>query len=87
LREEAELLDTLASALDASDAAALSAAPPPLARRAVRMMLKPYLKGRPPSEAAVERVLAVARGESTAAEVGDGVRVERRSGRLSVRRA
>jgi len=87
LREEAELLDTLASALDALDASALSAAPPPLARRAVRMMLKPHLEGRPPSEAAVERVLAVARGESTAAEVGDGVRVERRSGRLGVRRA
>jgi len=87
LREEADLLDTLASALDPVDASALSAAPPPLARRAVRMLLKPHLGGRPPSEAAVERVLAVARGESVASEVGDGVRVERRSGRLSVRRA
>jgi tRNA(Ile)-lysidine synthase len=81
LRAEAELLDALAAALDPTDAAALAAAPPPLARRAVRRWLAdPY----PPDAAAVERVLAVARGEAVACEVGGGRRI-RRSGMRLVR--
>jgi len=81
LRAEAELLDALAAALDPTDAAALAAAPPALARRAVRRWLAdPY----PPDAAAVERVLAVARGEAVACEVDGGRRI-RRSGMRLVR--
>jgi tRNA(Ile)-lysidine synthase len=79
LREEAALLDALAENIDPTDARALAAAPVPLARRAVRS----WLRGdHPPAAAAVERVLAVARGDAVAAEVGDGRRVARTGQRL-----
>lgn len=84
LADDADLLDELSASLDPSDAAALTGAPLPLARRAVRNWLRPALSGRPPSAAAVDRVLAVARGESRAAEVAEGVRVERRQNRLGI---
>jgi tRNA(Ile)-lysidine synthase len=81
LRDEAALLDELAATIDASDARALAAAPPALGRRAVRRWLAdPY----PPDGAAVERVLAVARGEAIACEIDGGRRVERHAQRLSV---
>jgi tRNA(Ile)-lysidine synthase len=79
LRSEADLLDELAAALDPTDARALAAAPPALARRAVRRWLT---CGYPPDAAAVERVLAVARGEAVACEVGGGRRVSRSGQRL-----
>jgi tRNA(Ile)-lysidine synthase len=79
LREEAALLDALAEAIDPTDARALAAAPAPLARRAVRMWLR---QGHPPPASAVERVLAVARGEATATDVGGGRRVTRTGQRL-----
>jgi tRNA(Ile)-lysidine synthase len=79
LRADDDLLDELAGALDPADAGALTAAPAPLARRAVRA----WLRGEhPPDAATVERVLAVARGEAVACEVGGGRRVARRLGRL-----
>jgi tRNA(Ile)-lysidine synthase len=81
LREEADLLDELAAALDPTDARALAAAPPALARRAVRRLLD---TGYPPDAASVERVLAVARNEAVACEVVGGVRVRRSGGRLFV---
>ena len=81
LRDEAALLDELASALDPTDAAALVAAPAPLARRAVRRWLSAGCE-HPPGAAAVERVLAVARGDVRAAEVGGGRRVARTGRRL-----
>ncbi|HEX2191587.1 MAG TPA: tRNA lysidine(34) synthetase TilS [Acidimicrobiales bacterium] len=81
LRDEAALLDELASAVDPTDARALAAAPPPLARRAVRAWLAQE-REHPPSAAAVERVLAVARGEARATEVEAGRRVSRHRGRL-----
>ena len=74
LRDDADLLDDLAAALDPTDARALSAAPAPLARRAVRRWLA---TDHPPDAATVERVLAVARGDVRACETGDGRRVER----------
>lgn len=81
LRDEGALLDELAAMLDPSDAKALSAATAPLARRAVRRWLAdPY----PPDAAAVERVLAVARGERIACEIDGGRRVERHAQRLTV---
>ncbi|MCU1450078.1 MAG: tilS, partial [Acidimicrobiales bacterium] len=72
LREEAATLDALAAALDPTDARALAAAPVALARRAVRTWLR---AGHPPTAAAVERVLAVARHEARSTEVGQGRRV------------
>jgi tRNA(Ile)-lysidine synthase len=81
LRDEADLLDALAAAIDPTDAKALAAAPAPLARRAVRRLLAGE---HPPDAAAVERVLAVARGEATACEVAPGRRVQRSGQRLSV---
>ena len=81
LREDAAFLDALAEAIDPTDARALAAAPAPLARRAIRS----WLRGEhPPPAAAVERVLAVARGEATATDVGSGRRVARSGQRLRI---
>jgi tRNA(Ile)-lysidine synthase len=79
---EAELLDGLAAELDATDARALSAAPPALARRAVRAWLRDGEASHPLPAADIERVLAVARGESAACEISGGQRVARTRGRL-----
>jgi tRNA(Ile)-lysidine synthase len=85
LAAEADLLDSEASQMDPTDAAALCRAPYALARRSVRMWLKMALPdGYPPSSAAVERVLRVARGEVRAAEVAARVRVRRSRRRLFV---
>jgi len=81
LRDEAALLDALAAALDPTDAAALATAPVPLARRALRRWLAAGCR-HPPDSAAVERALAVARGEARAAEVGGGRRVASSGQRL-----
>jgi tRNA(Ile)-lysidine synthase len=85
LADEADLLDAMAESAvpDPADARALASAPAPLARRAVRRLLgdgQPY----PPDAAAVERVLAVARGEAVACEVAPGRRVRRSGARLFV---
>ena len=79
LRDELELLDELAARLDPTDARALAGAPRALARRAIRCWLT---DAHPPGQAAVERVLAVARGEVEACEVDGGRRVGRRAMRL-----
>ena len=85
LRAEADLLEELARAIDPLDSRALAAAPLPLARRAVRRLLAAD-QAHPPSAAAVERVLAVARQEATACEVGGGRQVRRSGGRLLLER-
>jgi tRNA(Ile)-lysidine synthase len=79
LADDAELLAALAADLDPTDAAALAAAPPALARRAVRAWLTGAY---PPDAATVERVLGVARGEARGTEVGGRRRVRRTAGRL-----
>lgn len=84
LADDADFLDELAATIDPTDAAGLMAAALPLARRAVRNWLRPALSGRPPTAAAVERVLAVARGEARATEVAEGIRVARSQGRLRI---
>ena len=86
LGAEADLLDALAADLDPTDARALAAAPPALARRALRRWLRDHgdAEQHPPDAAAVERALAVARGETRATEVGGGRRVARTGGRLRV---
>jgi tRNA(Ile)-lysidine synthase len=80
-RDEADLLDQLAAAIDPTDAKALAAAPVALARRAVRRWLS---REHPPDAATVERVLDVARGLVIATDVGAGARVERHHQRLRV---
>lgn len=82
LRDDAELLDELALAVDPTDAAALAAAPAPLARRAVRRWLRHGPEAHPPDAATVDRVLAVAGKERVACDVGGGRTVRRRQGRL-----
>lgn len=82
--DDADLLDALADGIDPTDARALADAPVPLARRAVRRWLA--VGGYPPDAAAVERVLAVARGEIRATEVTEGVRVGRSGMRLLLSR-
>lgn len=81
LRDEADLLDELASAVDPADSRAVAALPPALARRVVRRLLAGE---HPPDGATVERVLAVARHEVAACEVGGGRSVRRTAGRLRV---
>jgi len=82
LAEDADLLTELAAFLDPHDGAALAAASPPLARRAVRRWLASEAPPYPPDAATVERVLEVARGRRRATEVGGGRRVARHQGRL-----
>jgi tRNA(Ile)-lysidine synthase len=84
LRADAQLLAELARPLDPTDARALAAAPEPLARRAIRAWLRTGPEQHPPDAASVARVLAVARGEAVACEVGGGRRVARREQRLTL---
>lgn len=81
--DDARFLDELALAVDPTDAGGLAAAPLVLARRAVRRWLT---DGYPPDAATVDRVLAVARGESRATDVGGGRRVVRSRGVLRLDR-
>ena len=74
-------LDDLAADLDPTDTAALSGAPPQVARAALRRWLVDD-RGHPPSSAEVERVMAVVRHEVVACEVTGGRRVARRHGVL-----
>jgi tRNA(Ile)-lysidine synthase len=82
LRDDGLLLAELAAELDPTDARALVSAHPTLARRAVRSWLT--VAGYPPDLATVDRVLAVARGEHVACEIGGGRRVGRSGQRLCV---
>jgi len=81
VRDDDDLLERLAGELDPTDARALAGAPVALARRAVRRWLA---TSHPPDAATVERVLAVARGEAIATEVGSGRRVQRHRQRLAL---
>ncbi len=85
LAEEAAFLDSQARAVDPTDARAVAQVPHVLARRTIRIWLRDALAdGHPPSLAAVERVLKVARGEASAAEVSSGIRVRRSHWRLFI---
>jgi tRNA(Ile)-lysidine synthase len=84
LRAESEFLDALAADAwpgpDGPRAATLAALAPALARRAVRR----WIGAPPPSVAEVERVLAVAAGESRATELAGGRAVRRSAGVLTL---
>jgi tRNA(Ile)-lysidine synthase len=82
-RDAVDLLEAEAASVDPTDAAALAAAPVALARLAVRRWLRGCsAEHHPPDAATVDRVLAVARLERRATEVGGGWTVARTAGRL-----
>jgi tRNA(Ile)-lysidine synthase len=83
LAGDADLLDALSELVDPTDGRAVAEAPESVARRAVRSWLRGDAE-HPPSSAAVERVLSVARGEARATELPGGQRVSRSGGRLSL---
>ena len=82
LAGDADVLAAVAALVDPADARAVSSVPDPVARRAVRRWLTGEGPYAPPLDA-VERVLAVARGERLATEVPGGTRVARSGGRLT----
>ena len=86
LAEIDQFLADSASSLDVTDARALAGAPDVLGRVAVRRWLTEARSGsageHPPDAAAVDRVLAVARGVATGTEVGGGWSVKRTDWRL-----
>ena len=81
LRDDDDLLNELASALDPTDALALANAPVSLSRRAIRSWLTNPLV---PDSATVERVLDVARGNTLACDIGLGRQVRRSQQRLRI---
>lgn len=87
---DTDLLATLAvdAVPDPTDARAVAAAPGPLAARALRAWLRTATddEAHPPDLAAIERVVAVARGGAVATDVGGGLRVARTAGRLRLER-
>lgn len=82
LRDDDRFLDRLAAEIDPTDARAVAAAPPVLARRALRRWLTEA--GYPPDRASIDRVLAVARGDAAACEIVGGRRVERSRQRFRI---
>jgi len=81
--EVADLLDNLATPCDPTSAVDLAAQPRPVAAHVIRGWWRRETGStHPPDGAAVDRVLAVARGEATACEIGGGWRVSRSGGRL-----
>ena len=83
LRDVAAHLEREADAIDPTDGRAVSDAPEVMARTALRTWLRTASPdGHPPDGAAVDRVLAVARGEAVATDLGGGWRVARTAGRL-----
>jgi tRNA(Ile)-lysidine synthase len=81
LRDDDDLLNELASALDPTDALTLANAPIALSRRAIRSWLTNPLV---PDSATVERVLEVARGNTLACDIGLGRQVRRSQQRLRI---
>jgi tRNA(Ile)-lysidine synthase len=81
LRDDDDLLNELAGALDPTDALALANAPIALSRRAIRTWLTNPLV---PDSATVERVLEVARGNTLACDIGLGRQVRRSQQRLRI---
>ena len=84
---DADLIDTLASAVEPTDVAALRDAAPPVARRALRRWIVDRTgAAHPPDASTVERVLAVVRHDSRATELGGGWHLARTEGRLRIER-
>ena len=85
IRDDTSLLEVISRERipDPTDARVLAAAPPALARRAIRRWLQGPT-GHPLDAASVERVLAVARCEAEACELPGNRRVQRSGMRLDV---
>ena len=78
LGEEDTFLDALAAEIDPTDARAVAAAPPVLARRALRTFItEGWSRPHPPSVDTVERALEVARGHATSCDLEGGHRIHR----------
>ncbi len=82
LRQDANFLNDLAQTIDPTDANALCSADPAIATRALRQWLT--RDGYPPSTAAIQRVLGVARGDAIACEIDGGLRIARSERRLRI---
>ncbi len=82
--DDSALLEELGASIDPTNARAVAGAALPVARRVVRAWLRPHLEGYPPDAAAVDRVIAVARGDTIATDVVAGVSVRRTDQRLRV---
>jgi len=83
LGDEDQFLDELAAELDPTDAKAIAAAPPVLARRALRRFItSSWSRPHPPSADSVNRVLAVARGLTASCQVEGGHSVHRTNQKL-----
>lgn len=83
LRSAASVIEAAGAAIDPTDGRALAAAPEVLAREAVRQWVwRERGDDHPPDLATVDRVLAVARQEARATDVGAGWRVARTGGVL-----
>jgi tRNA(Ile)-lysidine synthase len=82
LRDDDDLLEQLAAAIDPADARAVAAAAAPLARRALRGWLA--TDGYVPDLATLNRALDVARGVATACDLGGERRLERHRQRLDI---
>jgi tRNA(Ile)-lysidine synthase len=90
LADDVALAASQVDGLDATDARALAACAPALARRVIRRWLTGIVdsgSGYAPDAATVARVLEVATGERRACEITGGVRVERHRQRLRIRPA
>jgi tRNA(Ile)-lysidine synthase len=84
---DADLIEAMASELDPTDAAVLSEAPLPVARRSLRRWIAAGTgSDHPPDAGTVERALAVARGDTRATDVGRGWRLARAKGVLRIER-
>lgn len=88
VREAVDHLRAESAAIDPTDAAAVAAAPPALARIALRTWIASETgQEHPVDAAAADRALAVARGDSPRADLLGGWRIARTAGRLRVERA
>ena len=80
--DDLAVAESASAGLDPTDARAITAAVPAVARRALRRWLT--IGGYPPDAATVDRVLAVAAGTRRACEMPGGHRVERHRQRLRI---
>ncbi len=87
-RSAAQLVEEMASSLDATDTAQLRAAPRPVAAAAVQRWISDQTgTEHAVGHAAIERVLRVVAGEVVAAEVPGGHRIARSNHRLELQRS
>ncbi len=84
-RDTADVVEMLARSLDPTDALALADAPVAVASRAIQTWIRTQTGSEHPVDrTSIERVLAVAHGQTIAAEVVGGFRVSRSNQRLSI---